>query len=85
MLTVKKTFSLPADTMQTLEWLVPKSKRSRFVNHALSEAIKKLKKQQSMQAIEHFKAVKTTWKSVTETLRNIRDNESKRLIRNQSH
>lgn len=80
MLTIKKTFSLPVDTMQSLEWLVPKSKRSRFVNRALAEAIKKLQKQKSIQEIENFQAMSTTGKPITDTLQEIRQNETSRLI-----
>lgn len=76
---VKKTYSFSEENIEQLEQLVPESKRSRFLDSALARAIEEETKANALKALEAFKRIKTNGDSVTETLRQIRQNESSRL------
>ena len=76
---IKKTYSFSEENIEQLEQLVPKSKRSRFLDSALARAIEEETKANALKALEAFKRIKTNGDSVTETLRQIRQNESSRL------
>lgn len=78
-MSIKKTYSFSEENITQLEQLVPKSKRSRFLDSALARAIEEEVKISALKTLESFKRIKTEGDSVTETLRQIRQNEANRL------
>ena len=78
-MSIKKTYSFSEENIEKLEQLIPKSKRSRFLDSSLARAIEEETKANALKEIEAFKRIKTNGDSVTEILRQIRQNESDRL------
>ena len=78
-MSVKKTYSFSEENIKQLEQLIPKSKRSRFLDSALTRAIEEEAKAYALKTLESFQRIKTEGDSVTETLRKIRKNEADRL------
>ncbi len=79
-MSTKRTFSFSKQNLDQLEQLVPKSKRSRFVDSALAKAIEQATKEKALEVLESFQRVESSGNSVVETLREIRQNESERLV-----
>ena len=77
---VKRTISFAEDTLENLEQLVPKSKRSSFVNSAVVDALRQVAKEKAVDVLENFVRVEAGGKPVVETLREIRQQESGRLV-----
>lgn len=77
----KRTFSLSEDNIVQLEALVPKSKRSRFVDSAVAEAIKQATKEQAVEALKNFKKFEIKGKSIVETIREVRQSEVDNLVK----
>lgn len=78
---VKKTYSFSEENIARLEHLIPKSKRSRFINSALTKAIAEQTKTNALKMLEDFERIQADGKSITETLREVRQSESNRLSR----
>jgi hypothetical protein len=74
---IKRTISFAEDTLESLEQLVPKYKRSSFVNSAVVDALRQRAKEK---AIENFPRVKGDGKPVVEILQDIRQQESDKFI-----
>ena len=77
----KRTFSLSEDNIMQLEALVPKSKRSRFVDNAVANAIKQATKEQALEAIKNFPRITVKGQSSVAMVREIRQNEVDNLIK----
>ena len=77
----KRTFSLSEDNVIQLEALVPKSKRSRFVDNAVAKAIEQATKEQAVEALKNFKRFEIKGKGVVETIREIRQSEVDNVVK----
>lgn len=75
-MSVKRTISFSASTLERLDSAVPKSKRSRFIDEAVTEALLQVAKEQALEALANFPKIKSGDKDVVETLREIRAQES---------
>ena len=75
----KRTISFSEHTLETLDELVPKSKRSRFIDRAVVKALQKVAKQHALDTLQNMKKYEVTGDSVVETVRQIRKDESQRL------
>lgn len=76
---VKRTISFSDSTLLHLEDLVPKSKRSRFVDQAVSDALLQIAKEQALDNLSNFARTTASGKNVVDTLADIRQTESARL------
>lgn len=76
---VKRTISFTNTTIEALTESVPKSKRSKFVDNAVIQALQQLAKQKALDALENFQRFPAGDKSVVETLREIRQSESDKI------
>jgi hypothetical protein len=82
----KRTISFSEDTLETLDELVPKFKRSRFIDRAVIKEIQKVAKQQTLDALQNMKKFDVTGNSIVEIIRKIRKirkEEFQRLDRKQ--
>lgn len=79
-MSTKRTFSFSERNLEQLEQLVPRSSRSRFVDSALARAIEQATKEKALEVLEGFQRVEVSGSSVVETQREIRKNESVRLV-----
>jgi hypothetical protein len=79
----KRTISFSEDTLETLDELVPKSKRSRFIDRAVIKELQQVAKQNALDALQNMKKFDVTGDSIVETVRKIRKEESQRLDHNQ--
>jgi len=73
---VKRTISFSDTTLEALIKSVPKSKRSKFVDNAVIYALHQLARKKALEAVENFKRIRPDGRSVVETLRDIRKEES---------
>lgn len=80
-MSVKRTFSFSDTNLELLEQLIPKSKRSRFVNMALANAIEQKTKELALSTLENFDRVPSFGKPVEDTLIELRQQESDRLAK----
>lgn len=78
---VETTISFSESTFDALGQVVPKSRMSSFVDHAVVEALRQVAKEKAIEALENFPRVKSSGKPVVETLRDVRKQESSRLMR----
>ena len=78
-MTTKRTFSLPDDTLEQFEALVPKSKRSRFVNAALISALQQKAKEQALLALEQMSKPAITGEDIVKTIQQNRQESADRL------
>ena len=69
---LRATFSIDSEIKGRLERVVPKTKRSSFVEEAIANALRELAKQQALKAVRDFKPYPLKGPSVVETLRRIR-------------
>ncbi len=81
-MSVKRSITFDETTSEKLDDLVPKSRRSKFVDRAVNDALKKVAKQKAIDALENAQKISSTGKSVVESLQNIRKTESERLANN---
>ena len=75
----KRTISFSEDTLNTLDELIPKSKRSRFVDRAVVKELQQAAKQQALDALRNIKRFDVQGESIVDTVRSIRQSESQRL------
>lgn len=74
----KRSFSIP-DEVDTYIESIPKSQRSKFVSHALIEAMREQKKEELLQLIEDFDRGEPSDLSTVEMVRQLRDEETHHL------
>jgi metal-responsive CopG/Arc/MetJ family transcriptional regulator len=79
----KRTISFSEDTFETLDELVPRSKRSRFIDRAVIKELQQVAKQQALDVLQNTKKFDVTADSIVETIRKIRKEEFQRLDRKQ--
>lgn len=79
----KRTISFSEDTLETLDELVPRSKRSRFIDRAVIKELQQVAKQQALDVLQNMKKFDVTGDSIVETIRKIRKEEFQRLDRKQ--
>lgn len=75
----KRTISFSEDTLDTLDELIPRSKRSRFVDRAVVKELQQAAKKQALDALRNIKRFDIQGDSVVDTVRTIRQTESQRL------
>lgn len=75
----RATFSIAADVKRQLERIVPKSKRSGFVEDAIDRALRDVKKREALTAIRDFKPHPLKGPGAVETLRELRMERDKEL------
>jgi len=68
----KAAFSIDISVKQALEAAVPKSKRSQFVERAISEALSADKRRQVAEMLRNLPSYATDGEPVVETLRKLR-------------
>lgn len=68
----RATFSISSNVKRQLELIVPKSRRSGFVEDAIDRALRDVKKREALTAIRDFKPYPVTGPGVVETLREMR-------------
>ena len=76
---VKRTISFSDTTLHKLEKFVPRSQRSRFVDHAVAEALQQEAKLKALEVLENMPKMQNKGSSVVEALREIRQTEVARL------
>ncbi len=81
-MTIKRSITFTNTTSNSLDSLIPKSNRSRFVDGAVTEALKKIAKQRALEILENVVKMSANGPSVVETLQEIRQSESGRLTNN---
>lgn len=79
-MSVRKTISFSESTSQALDDLVPKDKRSEFIERAVGEALQQVAKERALDALESCNKMQATGLSVVEALRKVRQEESDRLV-----
>ncbi|MDQ6436981.1 hypothetical protein RB623_23265 [Mesorhizobium sp. LHD-90] len=75
----RATFSIARDVKRRLERSVPKSKRSGFVEDAIEQALRGVKKREALAAIRDFKPYPLKGPGAVETLREIRTRRDEEL------
>ncbi len=75
----KRTISFSETTLETLDELVPKSKRSRFIDRAVVKELQQAAKLKALDALQNMDRFEVTGDSIVETVRKIRQEESERL------
>ena len=78
-MTTKRTFSLPDDTLEQFEALVPKTQRSRFVNAALISALQLKAKEQALSALESMSKPAIAGEDIVKTIQQTRQESAERL------
>ena len=78
-MTIKRIFSLPEEILEQFDALVPKSKRSRFVNTASKAALQQKAREKALDALEAMNNPKLTGEDVVNTIRQIRRASAERL------
>jgi hypothetical protein len=75
----RATFSIAAALKRRLELTVPKNKRSSFVEDAIDQALRDIKKREALTAIRDFKPYPLKGPDVVETLQEIRTQREEEL------
>jgi hypothetical protein len=69
---IKRSFSIPVDISQALDEVIPIQERSAFVAHSHSEALRKVKKDKLIEAIDNIETWDSGGESTVDILRKIR-------------
>jgi hypothetical protein len=76
---LRATFSIDREIKGRLERVVPKTKRSSFVEEAIASALRELAKQQALKAIRDFKPYPLKGPGTVKTLRQARAQRDEQL------
>jgi len=76
---IKRTFSIPKETLETLDQLIPKTTRSRFVSMAIIKELQQKGKEEALKVLENMEKFKLSSDEIIKTIRQIREEESARL------
>ena len=77
---IQTIISFPETTFEELKRLVPETKRSDFINNAIVDALQQISKERAIDALQKSQIDAPVKKSSVEILRDIRKEESERLI-----
>lgn len=78
------TISIARETRQTLEKTIPKSKRSAFIERAISGALDDEARREALNAILNFKRYPSKGQDSVETLRQLREERANYLAERHS-
>ena len=79
MSSVRKTYTLDAETADQLDQMIPSSDRSRFVNSQLAQALKEMEKQQTLSWLNEPGEMPIATQTASEVVREIREASTKKL------
>ncbi len=79
-MSVKRTISFSEATLEKLEDLVPKYKRSSFVDDAVIHALQQVAKEKALNLLEKSEKMDASGPSTVEAQRETREIESERLV-----